>query len=156
MTVGVVQIQRHNSDKWIEMAIKTEKHTAALSNSKWQASSCLCLLSRGLICSIFFSYVLYFFKNFQPFKIRNTSQPYRVRVPRCCLNKGVGACQTVEHMVACGLPLCWAGAQIAACSTLWAASQISQPSDKRWSGGRDGRWTARVNWEGKEGEGSFQ
>lgn len=39
-------------------------------------------------------------------KLRSISQPRGEPKQQCCLNKGVGAGQAVEHMVAFGLPLC--------------------------------------------------
>lgn len=56
-----------------------------------------------------------------------------------------------------GLP--WhIGAQIAAYSTMWVASQISRPRSESWSGGRDGR-QRESKWKGggvDAGGGVFQ
>lgn len=60
MTMGVVQVHRHNSDKWIEMAgaTETQQQTCAAVSRYQMTGFCL---SRGLISVYLFTSSLFFF-----------------------------------------------------------------------------------------------
>lgn len=122
------------------------------------------LLDSGVFCNIsFFSSVLFSFPRFFLLLFFSNTcslvswgihpKPIESFSSSGFWNKDMDAGQTVEHLAAFGLPLC-IGAQIAAYSTLWAASQISCPSSECWNGERDWRWReSEGKGELKEGEG---
>lgn len=121
------------------------------------------LLDSGVFCNIsFFSSVLFSFPRFffcccffQTLAALLAEGYIRNQLsPSAAVVFGIRIWMPVkEHLAAFGLPLC-IGAQIAAYSTLWAASQISCPSSECWNGERDWRWReSEGKGELKEGEG---
>lgn len=112
MTVGVVRVQRHNSDKWIEMARakETQQQTAAAVSTQQMTGFCLSSLYYLEVSSTVCHFFL--FTYLHPLKlIRCSCSQEHIRAPWspravALVNLGVGAGRTIEHTDAFELAVC--------------------------------------------------